>query len=126
MDELESELNAAGDALRALAEGPGVQAAEALEAAFGRAGASIEAALGQAARSGELNFERMAESILRDLARVAAESLATMAGLGRSAAQPVTLNMNFAPGTDERSALESQGAVSALLARLVAGGGRFL
>lgn len=126
MDDFETNLNSAGDALRALAEGPGVQAAEALEAAFGRAGQSIETALGQAARSGELNFERMAESILRDLARVAAESLATMSGLRRSGGQPVNLNMNFAPGTDERGVMQSQGAVSALLARLVSGGGRFL
>ena len=125
MNEFETNLNAAGDALRVLAEGPGLQAAEALETAFGEAGANIEAALGEAARAGELNFERMAESILRDLARVAAESLATMTGLSPVGRQAVNLNMNFAPGTDERGMLHSQGAVTALLARMVAGGGRF-
>lgn len=126
MTDFENDLASAGDALRGLAEGPGVQAAEALEAAFGRAGQSIETALGQAARAGELNFERMAESILRDLARVAAESVAAMAGLGQGGGRAVTLNMNYAPGTDQSTGRESQGAMSALLARIVAGGGRFL
>ena len=125
MNEFENDLTAAGDALRSLAEGPGVQAAEALEAAFGRAGASIETALGQAARSGELDFERMAESILRDLARVAAESVVALAGARSGAQQAVTLNMNYAPGT-EQSGRESEAAIGALLARIVAGGGRFL
>ena len=115
----------AGDALTALAEGPGVAAAEALEAAFGRAGTQIEAVLGQAARSGELDFERMAESILQDLARVAAEAVVAL-GQGGKGGQAVSLNMNFAPGTDERGAMQSRGAVAATLARLVSGGGRFL
>ena len=126
MTDFETDMNRAGDALLALAEGPGVQAADALAAAFGRAGSSIETTLGQAARSGELNFERMADSILRDLSRVTAEALTAMADLGGRDGQSVNLNMNFAPGTDERGALESQGAMSAVLARLVAGGGRYL
>ena len=126
MTDFENDLASAGDALQALAEGPGVQAAEALEAAFGRAGQSIETALGQAARAGELNFEKMAESILRDLAKVAAESVAAMAGLNQGAGQAVTLNMNYAPGAEESAGREGQGAMSALLARIVAGGGRFL
>ena len=78
MREFEDQMASAGDALTALAEGPGVAAAEALEAAFGRAGQGIQAVLGQAARSGELDFERMAESILRDLARVAAEAVVSL------------------------------------------------
>ena len=125
MTEFENDLTAAGDALRSLAEGPGVQAAEALEAAFGKAGQSIETALGQAARSGELDFERMAESILKDLARVAAESGVALAGAGGGAQQAVTLNMNYAPGT-EQPGQSSEASMSALLARIVAGGGRFL
>ena len=126
MTDLETELNAAGDALRRLAEGPGAQAAEALETAFGRAGRSIETALGQAARSGELDFERMAESILKDLARVAAESLVTLAGPSSAASPAVTLNMNYADGTQAAGGRESEAALSAMLARIVAGGGRFL
>ena len=125
MNDFESDLTAASDALRNLAEGPGVQAAEALEAAFSKAGQSIETALGQAARAGELDFERMAESILKDLARVAAESVVAMASAGGGAQQAVTLNMNYAPGT-EQSGKSSEASLSALLARIVAGGGRFL
>ena len=125
MSEFEDQMASAGEALTALAEGPGVAAAEALEAAFGRAGDGITAALGQAARSGELDFERMAESILRDLARVAAEAVVAL-GQGGSAGQAVNLNMNFAPGTDERGAMHSRGAIAATLARLVSSGGRFL
>ena len=125
MSEFEDQMASAGDALTALAEGPGVAAAEALEAAFGRAGTQIEAVLGQAARSGELDFERMAESILQDLARVAAEAVVAL-GQGGNGGQAVSLNMNFAPGTDERGAMQSRGAVAATLARLVSGGGRFL
>tara|TARA_R110000803_G_scaffold117824_4_gene186285 strand:- start:1218 stop:1595 length:378 start_codon:yes stop_codon:yes gene_type:complete len=125
MNEFEDQMASAGDALTALAEGPGVAAAEALEAAFGKAGERIEAVLGQAARSGELDFERMAESILRDLARVAAEAVVAL-GSGGSQGQAVNLNMNFAHGTDERSAMQSRGAIAATLARLVSNGGRFL
>ena len=125
MNDFENDLTAAGDAFRSLAEGPGVQAAEALEAAFGKAGQSIETALGQAARSGELDFERMAESILKDLARVAAESVVAMAGADGGAQQAVTLNMNYAPGA-EQSGQSSEASLSALLARIVAGGGRVL
>ena len=62
MTDFESDLTAAGDALRSLAEGPGVQAAEALEAAFGKAGQSIETALGQAARAGELVSSGVSEA----------------------------------------------------------------
>ncbi|KDA02851.1 phage tail tape measure C-terminal domain-containing protein [Hyphomonas oceanitis] len=125
MAEFEDQMASAGDALTALAEGPGVAAADALAAAFGRAGTQIETVLGQAARSGELDFEKMAESILRDLARVAAEAVVAL-GQGGSGGQAVNLNMNFAPGTDERSAMQSRGAISATLARLVSSGGRFL
>ena len=82
MNEFEDQMASAGAALTALAEGPGVAAAEALEAAFGKAG------------------ERQG--------------------------QAVNLNMHFAPGTDERGAMQSRGAIAATLARLVSSGGRFL
>ncbi len=112
----------AARALSDLADGPGRQAADALAAAFAQAGEQITVSLGQAARSGELDFKRMAESILRDVARVAAEAL-ILRGTGGSS---VSASFNFAPGTDERSALGQSGAVAALLARMVQGGGRFL
>ncbi len=128
MTEFEDEMAAAGDALLALAEGPGRAAADALEEAFGQAGTRIEEALGRAARSGELNFERMAESILRDLARVAAEAVLTMAGIGaQPGGQPsVTLNMNVGAGAGAQDVLANKGAIKAALARAAAEGRRFI
>lgn len=115
-------LQGASRALGELANGPARQAADALAEAFGQAGEQITLSLGQAARSGELDFQRMAESILRDVARVAAEALVLRGSPGNS----VSASFNFAPGADQRSALGQSGAVAALLARLVQGGGRFL
>lgn len=123
MNEFEQELGAAGDALRALSDGPGREAAEALSAAFDGAGQRIEAALGQAARSGELDFRRMADGIIRELARVAAEAVILR---GQGGGGGVNATFNFAPGTDERAAMGHAAGVSALLARMVQAGGRFL
>lgn len=123
MDEIERRAEAAGDALLAMAEGPGQAAADALEAAFGAAGERIEAALGRAAKTGELDFERMAEAILRDLARVAAEALIA-GGQGQTAGgRNVNLTMNV--GADDGAAGVSRAGVSSLLARLVTESGRF-
>jgi len=121
MDNFETDLASAADALRALAEGPGAEAAGALEAAFGKAGERIEATLAQAARSGELDFQRMADAILRDIARVAAEA----AFGGGQAGSTMNVSMNFAPGT-EQSAVTGRNVIGAVLARLVSQGGRFL
>ncbi|MCA8900288.1 MAG: hypothetical protein KDA53_03475 [Hyphomonas sp.] len=123
MDTFEQDLASAADALRALADGPGQEAARTLEAAFGRAGASIEATLARAARTGELDFQRMADAILRDLARIAAEAVFTPPRAGLS---PLNVNMNFAPGTDHATGAASRNALGAVLARLVSQGGRFL
>ncbi|MGE6698872.1 phage tail tape measure C-terminal domain-containing protein [Hyphomonas sp. NPDC076900] len=122
MNEFERELGVAGDALRALSDGPGREAAEALGAAFDGAGQRIEAALGQAARSGELDFRRMADGILRELARVAAEAV-ILRGQGGSGG--VNATFNFAPGTEDASAAGSAAGVAAVLARMVQAGGRF-
>lgn len=54
---------------------PLAETAGALETAFERTGAAIERALEKAARSGEASFSRMTDTILRDLARLAAERL---------------------------------------------------
>lgn len=121
MNNFENDLASAADALQALAEGPGAEAAAALEAAFGKAGERIEASLAQAARSGELDFRRMADAILRDLARVAAEAVFS----GGQAGSTMNVNMNFAAGT-EQSAVTGLNAIGAVLARLVSQGGRFL
>lgn len=125
MEEFEQDLAQAGEALAALADGPGRAAAEALGAAFDEAGARIEGALSRAARSGELDFSRMAEGILRDLARVAAEALVARAGLG-GAGQTVNLNLNMGAGSDASSVLASRGAITTALARAASAGGRFL
>lgn len=123
MNEFERELGAAGDALRALSDGPGREAAEALSAAFDGAGQRIEAALSQAARTGELDFRQMADGILRELARVAAEAVILR---GQGGGGGVNATFNFAPGTEKGAAAGNTAGVSALLARMVQAGGRFL
>lgn len=75
MTDLNDQTDSAGAALDALAEGPASRASQAIEAAFERTGQSIENAFERASRSGELSFSRLTESILRDLARIAAEQL---------------------------------------------------
>jgi hypothetical protein len=125
MDEIDRDLARAGDALLELAEGPGRAAADALGAAFDQAGNRIEAALGRAARSGELDFSRMAEGILRDLARIAAEAI--VAGIGGSGpSQTVNMNLNLGAGANAQSVMASRGSISTALARAASAGGRFI
>jgi len=125
MDDFDRDLASAGDALIALAEGPGRAAADALGAAFDQAGTRIEAALGRAAQSGELDFSRMAEGILRDLARIAAEALVAGIG-GGGASQTVNMNFNMGAGANAQSVMASRGAIATALARTAAAGGRFI
>lgn len=122
MEQFQSSLERAGDAVRSLADGPGREAAEALEQAFGQAGLNIEAALSQAARSGELDFSRMAQSVLADLARIAAEAALANAGL-RQGGQ--TLNFNIAPGADAGSVVGAKAEISKAVAKAAAMGARF-
>jgi len=61
----------AGKQLQDLAQGPAKQAAEQLEVLFSRAGNRIGKDLERAALSGSLSFEKMVESILKNLARIA-------------------------------------------------------
>ncbi|MFN7055841.1 phage tail tape measure C-terminal domain-containing protein [Hyphomonas sp.] len=123
MNELELQLGAAGDALRDLGQGPAREAAEALSSAFVVAGQRIEASLARAAQSGELDFSRMAESILRDLARVAAEAIILR---GQSGSPGVNATFNFPPGADGRGTAGQTAGLAAVLARMVQAGGRFL
>ncbi|VAV99790.1 Gene Transfer Agent tail tape measure [hydrothermal vent metagenome] len=60
----------AGQQLQELAQGPAQQAADQLEQMFSRAGNSIGRELERAARTGSVSFSKMAQSILRDLARI--------------------------------------------------------
>lgn len=76
-ERIETNAERAGEALRALAEGPGRETSEALAQAFDRAGQSIETALVRAARTGELSFSAMADAILRDLSRLAIDRFVT-------------------------------------------------
>lgn len=122
-EETEADLRAAGETLLELAEGPGAAAARQLEEAFAQAGASIESSLSRAARSGQLDFEKMAEAILRDLARIAAQSVF---GGPSGPAPAVNLNINPASGSDASSLLANRGAIQAALARAASLGGRYL
>lgn len=124
MDEFETELQSASESLTRLVEGPGVEAAAILEQAFGRAGTSIERALGQAARSGEVDFRRMAESILGDLARIAAEAVIAQSGLGQ-VGQTVNLNMSVGAGAEQRSVVGAAGTIANAVALAAARGARF-
>ena len=128
MEEFEQDLAEAGQALAALADGPGRAAAEALGEPFDQAGTRIEQALGRAARTGELDFSRMAESILRDFARIAAEALVSGIFSGGQAGQNQTVNMNFnmGAGANANSVMASRGAISTALARAASAGGRFI
>jgi hypothetical protein len=71
----------------------------------------------------------MAESILGDLARIAAEAILARSGLfgqGGDGGQTVNLNMALGAGADTNSVLASQGQIAAALARAAASGGRFI
>ena len=122
-DEAENVLGTASDALLELAEGPGVAAARALEAAFAEAGASIEASLAKAARSGRLDFEDMAEAIARDLTRLAATSLFGGGGQG-SIQQTLNVTLPQSGGNASRSLVANRGALEALMVRFASLGGR--
>ncbi|GGB56800.1 MULTISPECIES: phage tail tape measure C-terminal domain-containing protein [Henriciella] len=124
MDEFESNLTRAGDALSALSDGPGTTAAKLLEDAFADAGRSIEQTLARAARSGELDFSRMAQSVLADLARIAAEAALARAGVGQ-ATQASTVNIHM-PRHASSKAVGSHGELSKALAKAAALGGRYL
>ena len=100
---------------------------------FEAAGERIASALERAARSGELSFNRMAESILQDLARTAIQDLVidpltdAVRGLGggSGAGGAVTVNMNVTGATDAASFSKSSGQIAAGLARQVARGQRY-
>ncbi len=126
MTDFEDELTAAGAALSELVEGPGQAAAEALQRAFETAGTGIEQALSRAARTGELDFQHMADSILADLARIAAEAILARTGMTQLA-QPLTVNLGLgqAPPTGARSG-PVPGEIAGMVAALAARGGRFL
>ena len=108
-------IDEAAQALEGFANGPGVEAANALADVFEQAGARIASSLERAATSGELSFNALAESVLSDLARIAATELFTaplqgavsaltssIAGTASGKSSPVTVNFNL-PQTTGKS-----------------------
>lgn len=124
MDEFDEYLSRASESLSTLVDGPGTEAARALENAFGQAGERIEQALSQAARSGELNFRNMTEALLADLARIAAEAVIAQTGLAW-VGQTVNLNMSVGAGADAQSIVGASGTIATSIAAAVARGGRY-
>ncbi len=61
----------AGEQLREYAQGPASESASQLENIFAQTGSRIAQEMENAARTGTLSFQKMAESILRDLAKIA-------------------------------------------------------
>lgn len=136
--------NDVADALQDFADGSGIAAAEDMAKAFELAGDRISSALERAAQTGEFSFSAMAESITRDLAKLAINQLVTnpleqalggiTQSLSRSLGQSlspsfqkpgITVNMSLSGISDAESFKKSQGQISAQLARAVADGQRF-
>lgn len=127
----------AAQALDDFANGPALDAADDMAKAFEFAGERISLALERAAKSGELSFNALAESVTRDLARLAITELFTaplqdaIGGLGKaitgSAAKPaVNVNMSVSGVTDAQNFTKSQGQISGAIARAVADGQRYI
>ena len=127
----------AANVLEDFANGPAIGAADDVAEAFEFAGERISLALERAARSGEFSFNALAESVTRDLARLAINELFTgplqqaIGGLGNaisgtSVKPSVNVNMSVSGVTDAQSFSKSQGQISSALARAVADGQRFI
>ncbi len=129
--------NEAAKALDDFANGPALEAADDVAKAFEFAGERISLALDRAAKSGELSFSAMAETVTRDLARLAITELFAsplqnaIGGLGKAitsrAAKPsVNVNMRVSGVSDAQSFTKSQGQISGAIARAVADGQRYI
>lgn len=129
--------NRASAALTQFAKNDAEGTAQHTAEVFEKAGARIEAALIKAAKTGELSFRDMAESILRDLARLAITEI--FSGVNDSFQPPnagasstpsvgkssVNIVMNISGAQDAGSFNRSQGQISAAIARAVSDGQRF-
>ncbi len=126
----------AARALQDFADGPALAAADDVAKAFEFAGERIAIALDRAARSGEISFNSLAESVAKDLARIAISDLIfaplekAIGSLGQApqggGKSSVTVNMNISGAANAGSFTRSQGQISASLARAVAAGQRFI
>lgn len=96
--------------------------------AFEQAGERIANALERAARSGEFSFNNMVESITQDLVRLAINEVFSALFSGSDAAPSRTTNVNMTVNgvTDPSSFQRSSGQISAMLARAVSDGQRYL
>ena len=126
----------AANALDDFTDSGAQKAADAAARAFEIAGERIELSLIKAAKTGELSFSDMAESILKDLARLAVTELITnplqtVAGnafgkqSSRQSASPTNITLNVSGVSDAAGFSKSQGQISAALARAVSDGQRF-
>ena len=130
----------AAQALQNFADGDAIESAENIARAFELAGERISSSLERAAKSGEFSFNTLAESITRDLAKLAVTELFTnpleqaIGGLGQSLGASlsggfqkpaVNVNMTVSGVSNSDSFKKSQGQISAQLARAVADGQRF-
>ena len=112
------------------------ESADAVGEVFEQAGGRIAEALDRAARSGELSFNRLAESILQDLAGTAIQDLIAgplsqaIGGLagggnGGGGGNPLNIVMNLSGVSDAKSFERSKGQIAAGLARAVKAGQRY-
>ena len=130
----------AAQALQNFADGDAIESAENIARAFELAGERISSSLERAAKSGEFSFNTLAESITRDLAKLAVTELFTnpleqaIGGLGKFLGASLTggfqkpavnVNMTVSGVSNPDSFKKSQGQISAQLARAVADGQRF-
>lgn len=119
---LGAELDEAGRALEAFANGPAKAAGDALEQAFARAGRSIRSELETLARSGEADLDRLAAKLAETLAQLAVRQV--LGTSGREGA-PVNVTMNVAGGGGESGTAGSANQIAAAIARAVRRGARF-
>lgn len=130
-----TDINDAANSLENFADTDFEAVSERAAQTFETAGRRIEQALVRAAITGELSFHDMAEAILRDLARIAVQQLITdplQTVLGTAGGSPqqggfsAPININLSGVTDAASFTQSQGQISAALARGLSSASRYL
>ena len=125
------------DALESFATGPAFDAADGLAKAFEVAGDRISAALEGAANRGELSFNALASSVAQDLTRLAVDQFITGpitdvlsnaigSVTGGNSSRNTTVNLNVAGMSNSQGLQQSQGQISAAVARAVASGQRYI
>lgn len=132
-----NELDNAAEALENFATGSALDAADGLARAFEVAGDRIATSLEGAARRGEFSFNNLASTIAQDLTRLAVDQLisgpitsllggALGGGVGSSLTRNTTVNLNVSGANNSQGLQQSQGQISAAVARAVASGQRYI